>query len=579
MPGVSLLATLAPLPAFAQYGGGYAPLGSAFPSTRVGDLRTQLQSYLPNQLARTTGPAVLITPSIGVDVGVTDNALRVERPRRADVFTSITPGLGVSADTARLKVNLSYQPIATIYAQTSSQTRFDQYGNGTALATIVPETLFLDVRGSVTQQSRTGGFTDTNTQALNRDDQIQTATFSVTPYAEHRFGGWGTGRVGYSYARTVQDGRNDQSGFGTNQGQFNNGFNNGFNTGFDTGFGATGNLTTQRERASFTTGENLGRINNILVAEAIQYSGQGTYRGAFRNQVSNDVGYALTRTITAIAGAGYQDLRFSGTPGVRIQEPTWRVGGRITPNADSTLTVTYGRKDGINAAAVDGVYSPTARTRVFVRYSTGLTTDAEESQNVLTSTSVGPSGLLVDTVTGSPVSSSSGSFGTQNGLFQQRTLSATGLLILNRDSITISVAQNERTSVGGTTTTTGASVPAGVSTTGVSATLGWQHELTPALTLAASLSYSVDDNGNRQVLAGGGSGGSGSQRTIQASLGTGYAFTPTLTGNVRYTFTDRSGGVNRTNQNQNQNFNGFGFGQAGQNLTENILLVGLRKSF
>jgi len=95
VPGaVALAVTTAVMvagPARAQLGGGYPTLPATVTDTRVGDLRGQLQSYLPGVLPRTGGPAILIQPSIGVDVGATDNALRVERPRRGDVFTTISP--------------------------------------------------------------------------------------------------------------------------------------------------------------------------------------------------------------------------------------------------------------------------------------------------------------------------------------------------------------------------------------------------------------------------------------------------------------------------------------------------------
>ena len=552
-------------PARAQLGGGYPTLPATVVDTRVSDLRGQLQQYLPGTLPpRVGGPAFLIQPSIGIDVGVTDNAQRVDRGRQADVFTTVSPVLQLSGDTSRVTVNLNYSPLLTAYANTPSQTRIDQFGNGVLLLKIVPDAVFLDIRGTITQQSRTGGYGQTSTQTLNRNDQIQSATVSVTPYAEHRFSGWGTGQVGYSFARTVQDGRSNQANFNTNQSdQF--GTQNQF-------FGATGNLTTQRERASFVTGENFGRINDIVVVEAVQYSGVGAYRGAHRNQVTNDVGYAITRKITALAGFGYQDLQFSGTPGIHIKEPIWSVGARFAPDQDSTLTVTYGHRDGFNSFGADGALSPTARTRVFVRYSTGLTTDAQEQQNLLASTNVGPTGLLVDQATGAPVSSSSGSFGTQNGLYRLRRVSVTGSLILNRDAISVSLSNEERTNVSNITSVNGtATVPAGTSSTGTFGTVAWQHDLSPALSSTASVSYGVDDTA---AIAGAGAN-TGSRRTIQASLALNYIFTQTLTGSARYLFTDRSGGVG---QNQT-NFNSFGFGQSGQSYTENILLVGLRKSF
>ena len=597
LAGVALAATVGGThPAWSQAGGGQPALPKEVADTRIGDLRGQLQAYLPGVQVRTSGPAIQVTTSLGVDVGITDNALRVERPRRADVYTLISPSIQVSADTARVRANLSYTPQASIYAKTSSQTRFDQYGNASGLVTIVPDAIFLDLRGSVSQQSRTGGYgnnntslgTNTGTSQLNKDDQIQSTTFSVTPYAEHRFGGWGTARLGYSYAQTIQSGLSNQDAIRNQNNQFlnqntvlaNQVNNNAF-------FGATGNLTTQRERASFVTGENLGRINDIVVVEAVQYDGVGSYRGAHRNQVSNDVGYAVTRKITALAGFGYQDLKYSGQPGVRIQEPTWSFGGRFTPDPDSSLTITYGHRDGFNAAAVNGSYSPTARTRVFVTYSTGLTTDSEEQQNLLSSTNVGPGGLLVDSVTGAPVSGGSGGFGTQNSLYRLRRLSITGLLQLNRDSISVSFSNETRSNVNNVASTTGATiVPAGASGSGNTVSLAWQHELTPSLSSSASVSYSVDDNasvfgaGTTSGTTAGVSGNSGSQRTIQTTLGLSYVFTQTLTGNARYVFTDRTGATGQS-QNNGLGFgsNAFGLGRAGQNLTENTVLVGLRKSF
>jgi len=184
----ALLATAACVgagPAWAQYGGGYPTRPATIVDTRIGDLRGQLQQYLPGLLPNDTGPAFLVTASLGVNGGITDNALRVDRPRRADVFTEFSPSIQVSGDTARLKVNLNYAPVASVYAKTPNQTRFDQFGNAVALATIVPDAVFLDLRGSVTQQSRTGGYGQTSTQALNRNDQLQSIALSVTPGATH----------------------------------------------------------------------------------------------------------------------------------------------------------------------------------------------------------------------------------------------------------------------------------------------------------------------------------------------------------------------------------------------------------
>lgn len=72
LQGVLLaVAACAARPAWAQYGGGYPTLPPTVADTRVGDLRDQLQQYLPGLLPRNTGPAFLVTTSLGADIGIT----------------------------------------------------------------------------------------------------------------------------------------------------------------------------------------------------------------------------------------------------------------------------------------------------------------------------------------------------------------------------------------------------------------------------------------------------------------------------------------------------------------------------
>ena len=567
LAGVCIL----PAPARAQYGG-QPYTGGVLPNvgtnSRIGDLRPQLQSYFQTVAGPpSTTPAWLVQPSIGVDVGATDNALRTRSPRRADLFTVISPAVAITGDTARVKVSLNYSPQFTVYASQRNQDRVAQYGAGTILATIVPDAVFVDLRGSITQSSLTGNeFNQRDTQTTNRQNTVQTTTVSITPYAEHRFGGYGTARVGYSLTRTLQD-RQDNNDLAVNN---NPNFQN-FGT---PGYGGVSNLTTQRERASFSSGEDLGRFNSLTIAEAYQYNGGGSYRGAHRNQVLEQLGFALTRKVTLLAGVGYQDVRYGGTPAVRINEPTWNFGVRYTPNPDSSMTLLYGRRDGITSISFDGQYAPTARTRIIARYSTGLTTDIEEAQNVLSTTTVGPTGLVTDTATGAPVGSSS-SFGVQNGVYQVKRFSATGLLLQDRDSYSLTVTSEDRT----TTTTTpsllnNTLIPAGTNSTSTSASLSWQHDLAPNMSTTTSVQYAVTNN-TQQLL----SNASSQQRTLSLTAALSRQFTETLSGSIRYTFTDQSGGQAGTLQFNSGNGFNSGLSVNRGSYSENLLLVGLRKSF
>ena len=543
------------------YAGGL--LSNLGTDARVNDLRPQLERYFQTAAGTpSNAPAWLVQPAIGVDVGVTDNALRTNSPRRADFLTVITPSIVVSGDASRLKVNFAYTPQASIYASQSSQTRVDQFFNGQALGIIVPDAVFLDLRGNVSSTSLTGnGLQNYNTVSnYNRQNQVTTTTVSATPYTEHRFGGWGTARLGYSFNRTLQDANQNQAV--PNNVAVLNAFGS-------PAYGYTGNLTTQRERVSFASGENLGRFNDYATAQAIQYNGSGSYRGAFRNEVSNELGYALTRRITLLGGLGYQDIRYAGAPPVRIREPSYNFGARYTPNPDSTLTVLYGRHDGIGSISFDGQYAPTARTRLIGRYSTGITSDLEGTQDVLEATTVGTSGLVTDSATGAPVSSGS-FFGVQNGVYKVRRLSLNALLLQDRDTFSVGLIYEDRTNLTNTVSAfTTTVIPAGQSSTSVYGSATWQHELAPDLTSNVGFQYGVTNN-TQQFLGG----NAGTQTTVSVTAALNRQLTETLSGSVRYTFVSQDGG-----RGANAGFlNTSAFGNTGSYI-ENAVLVGLRKSF
>ena len=548
-----------------NYGSGFGSLPAYGAGTRVGDLRPQLERLLPRSLPSTAQQRPwVIVPSIGVDVGLTDNARRASSPREVDAFTQISPGVFVSGDTARVRANLSYTPIAELYASTPSQNRLDHYLNAGAQVTVVPNVFFVDLRGNVSQQSRTGGFGQSafaqgTPSAFDRDDQVQTASVQVTPSLVQRFGGFGTAQLLYSLSYTTQSDRSDNRRFvpplGSN---FNStGSANNFN-GQNQVFFPQGSLLTHREQATFATGENFGRIRNLALLEGVQFDGGGIYRGAYRNQASIDNAFAINRSVAVLGLIGYQDLKYNTIPPYRVNGILWNAGVRLTgADPENFLEARYGRKDGFDAQSLDASYAPTARIRLFARYSTGVTTDAEDQQNRLSSTSVDAFGGSVDAITGAPVASTGGFFGTQNNLFRLRRASITGVYVLTRDSISVSVVNEDRSPVSNAVAANSAinSSLLGVqndTSNGTYGTISWQRDIRPDLRSNVALQY-----GTRSSDLGVNS----SEQTLSASIGATYQISETLTSRATYVFNQRSGA-----------------GQ-GREFYENFLLVGLRKSF
>ena len=320
-------------------------------------------------------------------------------------------------------------------------------------------------------------------------------------------------------------------------------------------------LLTHRERATFTTGEEFGRIRNVALLEAVQFDGAGPYRGATRYEASIDNAYAVNRTVSLLGKIGYQRIRYTGLQGYRFSGIAWNAGVRLTPNAEDFIELRYGERDGLSDFAAEASYALTARIRLLARYDTGVTSNAENQQNLLSGTRVDSFGGSVDSLTGGPVATTGGFFGTQNSVFELNRLSITGIYVLSRDTVSVSLVREERSPVGNAARRGAGQNGLGQGAafrgdSGIYGTVNWQHDV--AADLRTNVSVQV---GTRSANRLDGQGGSASERTISATAGTSYQLSETLGSQATYVFNQRTGGGG------NRSF------------TENLLLVGLRKTF
>ncbi len=508
-------------------------------SVRPGDLGRQIaQVFAPPGGGPATGPAWQFTPSIGVTEELTDNVQGMSggvpggvagAGRGGDLISILQPGLALTGDTQRLQVNLAYSPQIYLYARNGNQDYVGHEFNGRALATLIPQTLFLDLRGLATEQSVFGGVGPNTSTTLSPNDTAQSFSFSASPYLVHRFGSTGTGEVGYSIARTVQSPTNGLSGsnpfispFGPLPGQV------------VPSSAINANTTTQNAHAAFVTGEDFGRYSGTALASATHYDGSGVLSGAHRDIFTIDNGYAITRTITLLATAGYENIAYGGTVPVRISDAIWDFGVRLTPNADSTLIVRYGHHDGFDSLLVDGALAPSPRTRLYVRYSEGLTTNQEELQNALATTDLDALGNPVDHATGAPIFDASNFFGVQDSLERLRRTSISGAYLLDRDTFSISVENDKSTVISqasfAATDTLG-------SNSGTYGALTWAHELSPRLTSNVLFQYGV------RTLEG---PPATTQDVLVASAGLSYALGPQLNSTLQFSHDQTTGGTSST---------------------------------
>lgn len=487
------------------------------------------------------------TGDVGVSVGAVDNPGGTRGGWQSLILLS--PDFNLTGTTSRLNVALAYSPRLAFYPSTSGQTLLSQNFNGVADAVLVPDLLYLNVRGISDIGSRFGDTALLSNSFISRGEAVQTTSFSVSPYLQRTIGGIGTATVGYTYAQTFQDSDNR--------------YNSIFlapNAAQTSGFATTGNLQTNTEYASFTTGENLGRIQDSISATASQFSGSYYYQGASTSSVINRLSYAVYRWLTVFGTVGYQTYDYPKS-GYRLNEPTGTIGVTLTPNETSTITVQYGQVAGSDTILANGTYSPTARTRVYGSYTVDILTGLGARQGLLGTTTVGTGGALVSNLTGGPTLANT-YLASQYPLSRVKTATVGGAVLFDRDAISLSAAHSSYEQLGSSTSVLGVTTANGTNTDTSYVSLNWQHELNPSTSLFSGVSYAISNNGIYYGTSG------GSQNTVQAFSSLNHLFTDTLSGNVSYSHSERFGGATQILP-----------AAFGGNVSQNTILVGLRKSF
>lgn len=530
--GRLLLAVLVALPgpALAQL----APQMGA--PVELGDLRRTFQrAYGPLDEPPPGERAWTIVPGIGMEVTATDNARGLTNTggfgggggkQGAELMTRITPSLLVTGATPRLRATLNFAPQIRYFLNDPRQNGIFPNLNATGRATIFQDLFFLNASATMAEYSRGGGLGGSAAGRLGKQDRVQTSNYSISPELRHAFGDYGTFRASHAYSLTTQQGQ---------------GLRNA--TPFAPAV-AAGNTTTQTSDASFASGQEFGRYNFTLATNRTHYNGVGVLKNALRSSTTLDMGYALTRVVTLLAQVGHQEIRYGGTNPIRVSGLIWNAGARWTPDPDSTMTLKYGRRDGGNSVSFDGSIAPTARTRLSASYSEAMSSLAEELLTGAARTTLSPSGISIDPVTGMPVILSNNFAGAQGGASRVRRFSVSGVLTQDVDVFTISLNRDERISLSG-------DVPgARPNSQYLTAILGWQRELGPGVRGNAQVSYSERSAGPRLR-----------QETMTFTSGLNWSLSETLSTRATYTYTRAT-----------SNLAGFGY-------AAHLLALGVQKTF
>ena len=145
-------------------------------------VRGSVSSFIDGPSATTVRPWTF-SGDVDVEAGLTDSPGGI-RSSGVQPVILIAPDFSLNGTTSRLNVALTYSPRLAIYPSTSSQTIVSQSFNGSADAVIVPNLLFLSVRGISDVGSRFGDTSLQSNSFVSRSEAVQTTSFSISPYLQ-----------------------------------------------------------------------------------------------------------------------------------------------------------------------------------------------------------------------------------------------------------------------------------------------------------------------------------------------------------------------------------------------------------
>ncbi len=475
-----------------------------------------LQAYDPN------APAVLIRPNLSLGETLTDNVNYVHSPR---TFAAITqPGIGVSAsvDTPRLQAVATGQGSGSIYLPSSNSTLNQIYGDlyANGHGTIYPELLYVDAQSSITQSTTLPGFGFQNLSTLPRNQQTQQFINNISPYLLKSFGSVADTEVRYNFS------------------SWNYGGNTAVTSSPLPGVNNLASTTLNEGTFTAVTGQDFQKTVVRFTADAAELN---TSSVAQSTQVStfNDVQYNFTPTIAALGRAGYQNLRYPGSPAATFAGATWLAGGRIGtvgPDQPAYVALQYGRQQGSFGFTGSSQVNITPTLVFSASAVQGVSSQGQLFASNLATSTLSPSGGIVNQSTGLPTAFSSPGLGISNNVYRQHLFFAGLSDALPPNYYSLYGSYTEQQSL-----TTGAGVP----TKSLGLNFTYSRDVRPDVSGYASVGFL--NSVNSPTVVPGTTTVNFSQTTsfnsINATLGLNYVLARALTASIIYNFSYQSNGT------------------------------------
>ena len=476
-----------------------------------------LQAYDPN------APAVLIRPSLFLGETLTDNVNYVHSPR---TFAAITqPGVGVSAsvDTPRLQAVATGQGSGSLYLPSSNSTLNQIYGDlyANAHGTIYPDLFYVDAQSSITQSTTLPGFGFQNLSTLPRNQQTQQFITNISPYLIKSFGSVADTELRYTFS---------SSNYGGNTAVTSSPLVPGLNN--------LASTTINEGTFIAVTGQDFQNTVVRFTADAAELN------GSFANQSTqvsayNDFQYNFTPTIAALGRAGYQNLRYPGSPAATFAGATWQAGGRIGtvgPDQPAYVALLYGRQQGSYGLTGSSQVNITPTLVFSANAVQGVSSQGQLFSSNLATSTLSPSGGIVNQSTGLPTALSSPGLGISNNVYRQHLFTA---------GLSDSLPPNYYSLYGSYTEQQSLTTGVGVPTKSFGVNFTYSRDVRPDVSGYATVGFL--NSVNSPTIVPGTTTVNFNQitnfETINATLGLNYVLARAVTASIVYTFSYNTNGT------------------------------------
>ena len=127
-----------------------------------------------------------IVPHISISETYTDNYRLAAENEQSELITQVSPGLRLSSNFGRIKGFVDYSLASIAYARNSASNNFQNSLLASMNAEAVENWAYLDINGSVSQQSVSAFGTRSVDSQLVDANRAEVSTFSVSPYVRGR---------------------------------------------------------------------------------------------------------------------------------------------------------------------------------------------------------------------------------------------------------------------------------------------------------------------------------------------------------------------------------------------------------